>query len=145
MCVLLRLWLGASSCFIYCTYLITYMPSYSPDYNKKQGTVAIIISLRCKREASIEYEHCCPQRFFATQYRDPIHSPCFGLYAIGSCRTGLSWYIGWRAGTTTLCHSRLYPPVRDYEFGYRTVHGLSLVYLRLFIEEIFRVGHPAEA
>ncbi len=27
-------------------------------------------------------------------------------------------YIGWRAGgTTILCHSRLYPPVRDYEFG----------------------------
>jgi hypothetical protein len=25
-------------------------------------------------------------------------------------RTGLKGYIGWRAGTTTLCHSRLYPP-----------------------------------
>jgi hypothetical protein len=30
-----------------------------------------------------------------------------------------SGYIGWRAGTTTLIHSRLYPPpVRDFEFGY---------------------------
>ncbi len=27
-------------------------------------------------------------------------------------------HIGWRAGTTALCQSRLYPPVRDYEFGY---------------------------
>jgi hypothetical protein len=27
--------------------------------------------------------------------------------------------IGWGAGTTTLCRSQLYPPVRDYEFGYR--------------------------
>ncbi len=26
----------------------------------------------------------------------------------------------WRAGMTTLCHSRLYPPVRDLEFGYRS-------------------------
>jgi hypothetical protein len=26
------------------------------------------------------------------------------------CRTGPSGYIGWHAGTTTLCHSRLYPP-----------------------------------
>jgi hypothetical protein len=24
----------------------------------------------------------------------------------------------WRAGTTALCHSRPYPPARDYEFGY---------------------------
>ena len=32
----------------------------------------------------------------------------------------MSGYIGWRAGTTTLCHSLLYPPVRDNEFGYRT-------------------------
>ncbi len=28
-----------------------------------------------------------------------------------------SGYIGWRACTTTLCHSRLYPPVRDNESG----------------------------
>ncbi len=32
-------------------------------------------------------------------------------------RTGPPGYIGWRAGTTTLCQSRLYPPVRDYEFA----------------------------
>ncbi len=31
---------------------------------------------------------------------------------------GLSGYIGWRAGSTTPCHSRRYPPVRDYEFGF---------------------------
>jgi hypothetical protein len=35
---------------------------------------------------------------------------------------GLSYrhvgYIGWRAGTTTQCYSRLYPPARDYGFGY---------------------------
>jgi hypothetical protein len=24
--------------------------------------------------------------------------------------------VGWPAGTTTLCRSQLYPPVRDYEF-----------------------------
>ncbi len=32
---------------------------------------------------------------------------------------------GWRAGTTTLCHSRLYPPVRKYEFGYMTYQKLA--------------------
>jgi hypothetical protein len=26
--------------------------------------------------------------------------------------------VAWRAGTATLCRSQLYPPVRDYEFGY---------------------------
>jgi hypothetical protein len=59
-------------------------------------------------------------------------------YAIGSFRTGLSWYIGWRAGTTTLCLSRLYPPIGDYEFGYST-------FSRLFVEDVFHVGHPTEA
>jgi hypothetical protein len=34
------------------------------------------------------------------------------------CRTRPSGYIGWGAGTTTLCQSLLYPPVRDYESGY---------------------------
>jgi hypothetical protein len=34
------------------------------------------------------------------------------------CRTGPSDYIGWQAGTTTLCHSRPYHPIRDYEFGF---------------------------
>ncbi len=28
--------------------------------------------------------------------------------------------IGWRAGTTNLCRSQLYPPVRDCEFGHRS-------------------------
>ncbi len=27
-------------------------------------------------------------------------------------------YVAWRAGTTTLCRSQLYPLGRDYEFGY---------------------------
>ncbi len=31
----------------------------------------------------------------------------------------LRLHISSRAGTTTQCHSRLYPPVRDYEFSYR--------------------------
>jgi hypothetical protein len=34
------------------------------------------------------------------------------------CHTGPRGFIGWRAGTTALCQSRLYPPVRDYDFGY---------------------------
>jgi hypothetical protein len=34
-------------------------------------------------------------------------------YGIGCRRNGLSGYVGWRAGTTTLSHSRLYPPVID--------------------------------
>jgi hypothetical protein len=33
-------------------------------------------------------------------------------------RTSPSGYIGWRAGTTALCLSRIYPPVRDCEYGY---------------------------
>jgi hypothetical protein len=52
-----------------------------------------------------------------------IHSPWLGDkvdYGISDCRTGPSTLQGWRAGTSTLCHSRLYHPVRDYEFGYRS-------------------------
>jgi hypothetical protein len=33
------------------------------------------------------------------------------------------WQMGWRTGPpayVTLCQSRLYPPVRDYEFGNRS-------------------------
>ncbi len=48
-------------------------------------------------------------------YRVPIHSPEWGDkvdYGIG-----LSGYIGWRAGTTTLCRSRLYPPVRTMNWN----------------------------
>ncbi len=41
------------------------------------------------------------------------------------CRTGLSGYIGWRAGTTTLCHSRLYPPSQDYELELY-IHGRTM-------------------
>jgi hypothetical protein len=48
-----------------------------------------------------------------------------------------SGYIGWRAGTTTLCYSRLCPPVRYYEFGYYSFveqqqpQNLSLAFLLL--------------
>ncbi len=42
------------------------------------------------------------------------------------CGTGPSAYIGWRAGTTTLCHGRLYPPVREYDFGKLTYFPLIL-------------------
>ncbi len=51
-----------------------------------------------------------------------IHSPRRG--GIKLTMVGLSYrpvgYTGWRwrAGSTTLSHSRLYPSVRDYEFGY---------------------------
>jgi hypothetical protein len=52
-----------------------------------------------------------------------IHSPC--LWNIVDSGRGLSFRparlcIGRGAGTsaTTPCQSRLYPPVRDYEFGY---------------------------
>ncbi len=37
---------------------------------------------------------------------------------------------GWRAGTTTLCHSRFYPPVMDYEFCYRLAYAESQPFLR---------------
>jgi hypothetical protein len=33
------------------------------------------------------------------------------------CGTGLSGYIGWRAGTASLRHWRFYPPVMVYDFG----------------------------
>jgi hypothetical protein len=53
------------------------------------------------------------------------------------CRTGPSGYICWQASTASICHSRLYPRVRDYEFGYeiclqakitRQLIALSLLY-----------------
>jgi hypothetical protein len=47
-----------------------------------------------------------------------------------------SGYLGWQAVTTTLCHSRLYPPVRDYVFGNRKYCG----YARSVIE--FRYHTP---
>jgi hypothetical protein len=55
--------------------------------------------------------------------RGPMHSPSPGRGGDKvdcGCRTGPSdsGYIGWRTGTTTLCHSRLNPQVWDYEFGY---------------------------
>jgi hypothetical protein len=45
------------------------------------------------------------------------------LTLVQDCRTGPPGYIVWRAGTTTLCWSQLYPPVRDYEFGYWFISG----------------------
>ncbi len=40
------------------------------------------------------------------------------ILALG-CRTGPPAYVAWRAGTTILCRSQLYPPSQGYEFGYR--------------------------
>jgi hypothetical protein len=48
------------------------------------------------------------------------------------CRTGPSGYLGWRAGTTTLCHSRLYSPVSDYEFGYRKPSNKTVAVTNLY-------------
>ncbi len=44
-------------------------------------------------------------------------------HSISGCRTGPSGYIGRRVGTTTICLSRLYPPLKDYKFGYSTVNS----------------------
>jgi len=46
-----------------------------------------------------------------------------GIKLTWGCRTGPPGYIGWQAGTSTLCRSQLYrypgtPPFRDYEFDY---------------------------
>ncbi len=55
-------------------------------------------------------------------------------------RTGPSGCISWRAGTTTLCHCRLYPPVRDYEFGYWTVGVSVLIMCYLLADNSVLVG-----
>jgi hypothetical protein len=49
--------------------------------------------------------------FIIPDWEDKVNSG-IGLSA------GMPGYIGWRAGTTILCRSQLYLPVRDYEFGY---------------------------
>ncbi len=36
------------------------------------------------------------------------------------------------AGTSALCHSRLYPSVRDYEFGYRPICSYVIVDTRKY-------------
>ncbi len=57
------------------------------------------------------------------------------------CRTSPSGYIRWRVGTTTLCQRRLYPPIRDYEFGYMTKWKTNVSALRqifaVYIQNIF--------
>ncbi len=35
--------------------------------------------------------------------------------------------VAWRADTTTLCQSQLYPPVMDYEFGYKKPQKLAFL------------------
>ncbi len=52
-------------------------------------------------------------------------------YGIGLSNIG---YIGWRAGTTTIYHSRLYSPIRDYEFGYSRVNLITLMPLPFFCQ-----------
>ncbi len=48
------------------------------------------------------------------------------------CHTGAPGYKGLQAGMTTLCRSQLYPPFRDYEFGYRIRCMLSECTLPFF-------------
>jgi hypothetical protein len=36
--------------------------------------------------------------------------PDWGDIVNSGCRTGLPAYLAWRAGTTTICQSQLYPP-----------------------------------
>jgi hypothetical protein len=66
-------------------------------------------------------------RFFRkTNSSSKLHSIVRKTKEIGQNVHDLSYLfspIGWRAGTTTLCHtvySRLYPPVRDEEFGFKS-------------------------
>ncbi len=46
-----------------------------------------------------------------------VSALAFFLHPVAGCRTGPPAYVACRAGTTTLCQSRLIPPVRDYEFS----------------------------
>ncbi len=39
-------------------------------------------------------------------------------YGIGLSYRPARLHIDWQAGTTTLCRSQLYPPFREYDFGY---------------------------
>jgi hypothetical protein len=63
---------------------------------------------------------CCglpllPMRFSLLVYCSQILSPRLGRCTRLWYRT--PGYLGWRAGTTTLCQNRLYPLVRVSEFG----------------------------
>ncbi len=83
-----------------------------------------VTSLR--RVADSSYEHAWIQpvaKFIVSAWGDKVNC------GIG-CRTGPSGYKGWRAGTTTQCLSQLYPPVRDYEFGYRKLLSCRLQWPR---------------
>jgi hypothetical protein len=66
--------------------------------------------------SSAPYAHISSEaQFIVPDWGDKVD------YGIGLLHTVLSGYMDWRAGTTTLCHSRLFPPIRDYEFGYCTL------------------------
>jgi hypothetical protein len=59
--------------------------------------------------------------YLSDSYRGRMHSPCTGGDKVDydirlSYRTVRLHRLAGR-GTTTLCHSRLYSPVREYEFG----------------------------
>jgi hypothetical protein len=60
-----------------------------------------------------------------TASRGPIHSFLRGTKLSMAYRVVVparqATYIGWRAGTPTLCHSRLYPPVGSMNLA--TEHG----------------------
>ncbi len=52
-------------------------------------------------------------KFIVPDWRDKVDSGTWFSYPARQAT-----YVGWWAGKTTLCRSQLYPPVRDYEFGY---------------------------
>ncbi len=59
-------------------------------------------------------------KFIVSNWGDNVNS--------GIRCTGPTGYLGWQAGTTTLCLSQLYPPFREYEFqNLATVEQLGFV------------------
>jgi hypothetical protein len=57
--------------------------------------------------------HRSVAKFIVPDWRDKVNS------GIGLAYRMTKLHIGWRDGTTTLCmRSQLYPPVKEYEFGY---------------------------
>ncbi len=51
---------------------------------------------------------------------------------IGLMNRPVKLHIGWRPGKKTLCRSRLYLRVRDYEFGYSCVYNSARSPIRNF-------------
>ncbi len=41
--------------------------------------------------------------------------------------------LAWRASKKTICHSRLYPPVRDNEFGYRSCLDVQMMIFQIYV------------